>query len=201
MKTNHINCLNCRHASLLPHTDFNSAVPVIRCARMGDVRVACLTSCPLADRRSPRDGGDRCAHWTAVGVAWLRAAYPVAPWPEMMAKSGRTRDGLKFEAKRQGLRRAHPNRTWRYAFIHRSNLFNAEQQRFMVEMVSKGLWPMAGKFGTENREREAALRQAIVDGIAARGQAHPWRSMVGWKYNYLKAQRKAREQKDAFAGP
>ena len=121
-----INCLRCRHAQTLPHSDFALALRIrggkveinrdvivpIFCGKTGRNRPAHLfETCDVADPRPAfirerKIGGDRAKKFNPVARAFLIAVYPTWPkslWSELCAALDRTPDVVVLMSNRWGV--------------------------------------------------------------------------------------------------
>jgi hypothetical protein len=195
-----INCLRCRHCKLLPETDMKDRRAIIFCGKGGHRREINLIGCPLADSRpmiqnQVYTGGDKPRSATDAEKEFLKAHYPVAPWPYLLAITQRSdKMTVVHIANRLGLKRGDSPQRRREAAarirasrMQRSEIFNEEQARYIEQCYASGLWPQK-HFGRKQQKSESeAIRAEIVARVAEldkNGRVWSWesiRSHMKWK--------------------
>ena len=171
-----INCLRCRHAQNLPHSDFAPVLRIrggkveinrdvivpIHCGKTGRNRPAHLFEpCDIADPRHNYDkrrrvGGDWAKKFNPVARAFLVAVYPTWPksqWDELCAAMDRTPDVVVLMANRFGVIRETTADEMKLR-MERANAamqgsgrrMNADQTDYILARHQTGDWPIVGGY-------------------------------------------------------
>jgi hypothetical protein len=169
-----INCLRCRHAKLLPHTDFSKDIVPILCKQANRAVPIPFEGCPIADpcpvnyrrmKNGQYRGGDRLHKMTRVENRYLRYHFTRSPMEKMCRDTGRKAGILRTICNnRMGLKRGELGpklRGW------------PQEQRDYIRMcINSTFWPKRG-YGAQT-QRAQEIRDAIVEEVAKRGPRRTW---------------------------
>ena len=189
-----INCLRCRHAQNLPHSDFAPVLQIrggkveidrdvivpIFCGKTARNRPAHLfENCAIADPRPTfvrhrKIGGDRAKKFNPVARAFLVAVYPTWPqsqWDELCAVMERTPDVIKLMANRFGVIRETTPDEMKVRMVRANEAMqasgwrmNAAQMEYILTRHRSGDWPIVGGC---NKGAFYEKRVALKDEIVA----------------------------------
>ena len=193
-----INCLRCRQCKPLPDTDFAREIqPPIWCDKAGEKRICIFSGCGLAvpetryqngnRGRKTNPNGDKTRDASEVELLFLGAHYPTLAWQQLTRLTGRTRQTLNTIARYHHLpvRKVTPQKQRecsaraRDARIQRGMHLTPEQSKLVHEYYFSGRWPYrGGHHSQEHRARNQALREQIVEAVAAIGPRWRWTTLV-----------------------
>lgn len=186
-----LNCLQCRHARLLPQTDFTRRGTAIYCAaslgagqEVGP-RIVNFGGCPRA-QAMPRKGN--VVKWSAVAEQFLCDLFVragLAKRARLAALLGRSVTALQVRASR--LKIAHPRTPGMlksgmdHARQSDTRIWTEGQKQFALEKLARGEWPAHG--GSKSREiraKQRVAREEVLVGLAARGRAKNWKAVLAF---------------------
>jgi hypothetical protein len=198
-----IGCLRCRHARLLPTTDFTAPEPRLRCAKQG-CAVALTSRCEIADPRpaKPRALQKYCKKYGPLGDKLTHAggvllAYLKARWTEEIAATLEEYSGYTM-AKLASIVRYHKIggiRVGKHRLHHMKpqpeKYFTPEQTEYLLAAYCSARWPRPLIWNLAETERKARLleRRRIVDAVARRGPRWNWRQIQRHVIKQMKARR------------
>lgn len=213
-----LTCLRCRQCALLPHTDFSvllerpDAIVPIHCGKIRRSRPAHIwTPCALANPNHRYENGrevkgDKTRHVSPVEEAFLRALYARLPLERMETFFNavmRRGDAVGMLCNRLVLRREwnaadERERTQRNLQTRARNgtIFNAAQSRLVVERHARGDWPQRGGNNTPSGQaRREALKEEIIEAIAALGPRKTWQQISMHAFNQTPAAQRNERRK------
>ena len=200
---NELNCLQCKHAQLLPQTDFTQRGTSIYCGarpleeEVGP-RVVNLTGCPQSEPM-PRQGHG--LRWNAVADQFMRQSLPIATREKRaiaLKILGRSSFSFDTHARVLGL---NPNfsseeikRVNGRNGKMRSRGLNQAQTDFLANRVKTGPFPQSGgdydgPFGVKQR----SIRRDIIRRVAALGEPKEWSTIL--RHCYLQSPAYKQKQK------
>lgn len=185
-----VNCLNCRHCELLPHSDFSRDIVPIYCGKTGRNTPAKFERCAITNPRMRRArkatqrsrSGDRSGRWTPAALAYLCARYGTEPGVQLTARLQRNPKVIATRAAHIGLRRDPAFRLevmrqtmQRAGTKNGSEPWTPKQIAALKRMYSSPLWPENGDRG----EKSKAKWRVVLSVINALGPPRTQRAIRG----------------------